>query len=49
MTHIGIVPSVECYDSCEKGWDLYIKESLFKYINEGRGIPSPGGSRQQAQ
>src|SRR6185369_10338431 len=21
FTHIGLVPGVECYDGCEKGWD----------------------------
>ena len=39
FTHIGLVPEVECYDSCVKGWDQYIKGSLFKLIAEGKGEP----------
>src|SRR5438477_7470684 len=25
VTHIGLVPEVECYDMCVKGWDQYVK------------------------
>ena len=39
FTHIGLVPEVECYDNCVKGWDQYIKGSLFKLITEGTGQP----------
>jgi hypothetical protein len=39
FTHIGLVPEVECYDMCVKGWDQYIKGSLFKLITEGTGQP----------
>ena len=39
FTHLGLVPQVECYDSCVKGWDQYIKDSLAKLINEGKGMP----------
>lgn len=39
MTHIGLVPEIECYTDCEKGWNFYIKESLFKLITEQKGIP----------
>ncbi|HYV90904.1 MAG TPA: SRPBCC domain-containing protein [Chitinophagales bacterium] len=38
FTHVGIVPGIECYNDCSKGWDSYIKESLFKLISEGKGI-----------
>src|SRR5882672_1082541 len=27
FTHIGLVPEVECYDMCLKGWDQYVKGS----------------------
>ncbi|MEO6916269.1 MAG: SRPBCC domain-containing protein [Chitinophagaceae bacterium] len=37
--HVGLVPEVECYDNCVKGWDQYIKDSLAKLINEGKGLP----------
>jgi hypothetical protein len=42
MTHIGLSPEVECYTACEKGWDGHIKESLFKLMTEGQGMPQKG-------
>ena len=39
FTHIGLVPEVECYDMCVKGWDQYVKGSLLKFITEGEGQP----------
>lgn len=37
FTHIGLVPEVECYDVCEKGWNSHI-DTLEKFINEGKGL-----------
>jgi hypothetical protein len=39
FTHIGLVPGVECYDACEKGWDGHVTKSLLSFINEGKGNP----------
>ena len=39
FTHIGLIPEVECYDMCVKGWDQYVKGSLFKLITGGTGQP----------
>ena len=39
FTHIGLVPEVECFDTCRKGWDQYVKDSLLKLITEGKGQP----------
>ena len=39
FTHIGLVPGIECYDSCVKGWDQYFKGSLFELITAGKGVP----------
>lgn len=39
FTHFGLVPGIECYGGCVKGWDQYIKESLFKLLTEGKGLP----------
>jgi hypothetical protein len=39
FTHIGLVPGIECYNDCKKGWDFFIQESLFKLITEGKGLP----------
>ena len=37
FTHIGLVPEVECYDVCEKGWNGHIN-TLNQLINEGKGL-----------
>jgi hypothetical protein len=39
FTHYGLVPEVECYKDCTKGWDYYIKGSLFKLLTKGKGTP----------
>ncbi len=39
FTHIGLVPGVECYNACEKGWDGQVTNSLVNFINEGKGNP----------
>ena len=39
FTHVGLVPQIECYNDCRKGWDFYLKESLSKLITEGKGFP----------
>jgi hypothetical protein len=39
LTHKGLVPEVECYDSCIKGWNFFFKESLYKLLTEGKGMP----------
>lgn len=39
FTHIGLTPQVECFAQCEKGWDYFIGESLYKLIAEGIGLP----------
>lgn len=39
FTHIGLVPAIQCYDGCSKGWDYFIKGSLFKFLTEGKGTP----------
>ncbi len=39
FTHLGLVPEVECYENCKKGWNFFIGESLRKLITEGQGQP----------
>ena len=39
FTHVGLNPTVECFNGCSKGWDYYIKGSLFKLLTEGKGTP----------
>ncbi|MBY0427555.1 MAG: SRPBCC domain-containing protein [Cytophagales bacterium] len=39
FTHVGLNPSIECFNDCSKGWDYYFKGSLFNYLTEGKGTP----------
>jgi hypothetical protein len=39
MTHIGLNAGVECFEDCTKGWNHYVKVSLLKLIEEGKGEP----------
>jgi hypothetical protein len=39
FTHFGLVPQIECYKDCSKGWDYYFKGSLYKLLTEGKGTP----------
>lgn len=40
FTHIGLVPGIECYNGCEKAWNFYLKESLFKLLTKKKECPS---------
>lgn len=39
FTHIGLVPGIECYENCEKGWTRFVTISLPQFINNGKGQP----------
>jgi hypothetical protein len=39
MTHVGLAPEGECYQTCERGWNFYVGESLRNLIVEGEGFP----------
>jgi hypothetical protein len=39
FTHVGLVPEIECYERCEKGWTRFVTVSLAKFLNEGKGLP----------
>lgn len=36
FTHIGLEPSVECYESCSNAWSRIINESLLELITTGK-------------
>lgn len=40
FTHVGLVPSIECYGKCSGAWGYYIKESLLGLITTGKGDPN---------
>jgi hypothetical protein len=42
MTHVGLIPGVECYEDCRKGWNFYVGESLLKLFTGGKGLPGSG-------
>jgi hypothetical protein len=39
MTHVGLVPQVECYEKCEAGWNFFVGESLRMLLTENTGMP----------
>ncbi len=39
MTHVGLVPTVECYENCEEGWNFFVGESLLKLFTDNKGLP----------
>jgi hypothetical protein len=40
MTHVGLVPDLECYDVCSQGWDFLIDKSLLNLITDNKGNPA---------
>jgi hypothetical protein len=40
FTHIGLVPQIECFGDCSKGWNYYLKESLLPFITTENGQPN---------
>ena len=48
MTHAGLVPNVECYDTCSKGWNFFITESLQQLLTENQGMPDRVRKRESA-
>ena len=45
FTHVGLVPTLECYDGCSGAWGFYVNESLRELIAKGKGQPNPDGRR----
>jgi len=39
MTHVGLVPELECFDRCTKGWNFLTHESLLKLLDGSQGHP----------
>ena len=37
--HHGLVPELNCYETCEAGWDYFLLGSLSRYLNSGVGHP----------
>jgi hypothetical protein len=45
FTHVGLVPTIECYDGCSGAWGFYVNESLRDLIMKGKGEPNPDERR----
>lgn len=39
IEHIGLIPTLHCYDVCEAGWDMFFVDSLKDYLDTGKGKP----------
>jgi hypothetical protein len=37
LTHLGLVPEIECFDSCSNSWTQIIQQSLVGFIKTGKG------------
>ena len=37
FSHLGLVPQIECFDSCSNSWSQIIRQSLFSLISTGEG------------
>ncbi|GGD91798.1 SRPBCC family protein [Paenibacillus nasutitermitis] len=40
FTHVGLVPTYECYPVCTDSWGIYISGSLRDLITKGKGQPN---------
>lgn len=49
MTHAGLTPETECYDTCKTGWDFYIMQSLQNLLRQNRGFPDMRGKQKPAE
>jgi hypothetical protein len=39
MTHKGLIPEMECYETCVGGWNYLTSESLAELLQENVGKP----------
>jgi len=37
FTHLGLVPEMECFESCSNSWRQLIQQGLFSLIKTGKG------------
>ena len=39
LTHVGLTPKLDCYETCEKAWTFFVTDSLKAYLETGMGDP----------
>ena len=39
FTHLGLVPTYECYEACTSAWAFFVRDSLPGLIATGAGQP----------
>jgi hypothetical protein len=39
FTHVGLVPTIECYGECSGAWSFYVQDSLRGLVTTGEGQP----------
>jgi hypothetical protein len=42
MSHVGLVPALECFKDCSNGWNFFTQKSLYQLIADGKGSPAVG-------
>lgn len=42
FTHVGLIPRLECNETCRSTWKFYLEESLRGYVEDGEGKPYRG-------
>jgi uncharacterized protein YndB with AHSA1/START domain len=43
FTHVGLVPSFDCFESCSRGWTYFVG-SLKRLVTTGKGTPDPASA-----
>jgi Activator of Hsp90 ATPase homolog 1-like protein len=46
FTHVGLVPTIECYGGCSGAWGFYVNQSLQSLIATGKGDPARKEEKQ---
>jgi uncharacterized protein YndB with AHSA1/START domain len=42
VTHVGLVPLLECYEACSTAWGHYLNDSLFRWITTSKKSDATG-------
>ncbi|KQZ08559.1 hypothetical protein ASD23_09105 [Agromyces sp. Root1464] len=45
FTQRGLVPGLECYDVCSNAWVFFVRDSLRRLAEDGKGMPESSAGR----